>query len=180
MKKIVMIVLGLLGLLHADTPTKMVYLYQKGAFLEACTMGMHHLKELESNEAHLSLYAFSCLKADQIDQLGTPLLLLNQSTEARTNASYFSMLILQKKLLMQALYDNYSLKSLRLPTSSHLLSKVFTLYTHDSQPQNSIKEYSEPSNPRTTYKLYTTQYNGRKTVAIDEYYDKILSLHHVY
>lgn len=180
MKKITLITLGLLGLLHADTPTKMIHLYQEGAFLEACTMGMRHFKELESNEAHLSLYAFSCLKADQIDQLNAPILLLNQSTEARTNASYFSMLVLQKKLLMQALYDNYSLKSLKLPTSSHLLSKIFTLYSKDPQSQNSIKEYSDPSNPRTTYKLYTTQSNGRKTVAIDEYYDKILSVHHVY
>jgi hypothetical protein len=87
---------------------------------------------------------------------------------------------MQKKLLLQALYDNYPLKSLKFPTSSHLISKLFTLYCNHPQPGNSIKEYNDFTNNRISYKLYPTQLNGRKTIAIDEYYDKILTLHHVY
>jgi len=180
MKKIILITFILLEILHANTAEKMNRLYQSGAFLEACQMGVQHFNELKYNEAYLSLYAFSCLKADQIDRLDTPSVLLSQSTEARTNASYFSMLLLQKKLLMQALYDNYPLKSLKLPMSSHLLSKIFTLYCKNPQPKNTIKEYRDSINPRISYKLYATHYNGRKTVAIDEYYDKILTVHHAY
>jgi len=166
--------------LHADIPAQMYQLYQKGEYIASCNIGQQHFKELESNEAYVSLYAFSCLKADQIDRLNTPLMILSQSSEARANASYLSMLVMQKKLLVQALYDNHSLKSLKFPTSSHLLSKIFTLYCHNPQSGSSIKEYSDSTNARVTYKLYATQVNGRKTIAIDEYYDKILTLHHVY
>lgn len=166
--------------LHADIPAKMYQLYQKGEYTESCNLGLLHFKKFEFNEAYVSIYAFSCLKADQIDRLNTPIMVLSQSSEARANASYFSMLVMQKKLLLQGLYDNYSLKSLKFPTSSHLISKLFSLYCNHPQPENSIKEYNDSTNSRISYKLYLTQLNGRKTIAIDEYYDKILTLHHVY
>jgi len=180
MKFIFLILLTLNFIVYADIPSQMFQLYQKGDYSSSCNLGLQHFKEFESNEAQLSLYAFSCLKADRIDRLNTPIMLLNQSKEARANASYFSMLVMQKKLLVQSLYDNYSLKSLKFPTSSHLLSKVFSLYLKNPQNDNTIKEYIDPSNPRVSYKLYTIEYNNLKTIAIDEYYDKILTLHHVY
>jgi hypothetical protein len=107
-------------------------------------------------------------------------MLLDQTKEARANASYFSMLVMQKKLLMQSLYDNTPLQSLKFPTSSHLLSRIFILYVKNPQSETTIKEYVESSNPRISYKLYTAELNKHKTVAIDEYYDKILTVHHVY
>ncbi len=180
MRKILLITFILINSLCADTPTQMYQLYQKGEYAASCNLGLQHFKEFESNEAYVSIYAFSCLKADQIDRLNTPLMILSQSREARANASYFSMLIMQKKLLMQALYDNHTLQSLKFPTSQHLLSKTFAMYCNNPQSENSIKEYNDPTNTRITYKLYSTQLNGRKTIAIDEYYDKILTLHHVY
>ena len=180
MKIISFILLGLIASLYGTTTSQMLQLYQKGEYNLACDLGAKNLAQFESNEAQLSLYAFSCLKADRIDRLNTPLILLNQTPEARANASYFSMLVMQKKLLIQSLYDNTSLKSLNFPTSSHLLSKVFHLYLHAPQSNKSIKEYSDPSNQRNSYKLYTTEFNGKKTIAIDEYYDKILTIHHIY
>jgi len=180
MKYFWLVILTYLTTLYANTPTKMYQLYEKGEYVASCNLGLLHFKEFEFNEGYVSIYAFSCLKADQIDRLNTPLMRLSQSSEARANASYFSMLVMQKKLLIQALYDNLSLKSLKFPTSSHLLSKIFTLYCNNPQPENSIKEYTDATNIRISYKLYATQLNGRKTIAIDEYYDKILTLHHVY
>lgn len=166
--------------LHADFSTQMLQLYQKGAYSQACALGVQNFKLIQSNEAYTSLYAFSCLNSDQIDRLSTPVKTLNQSAEARANASYFSLLILQKRLLIQALYDGYPLKELKLPVSSHLLSKIFDFYCKNPQPANTIKEYTQPSNPRESYKLYTIEANRLKTFAIDEYYDKILTKHHVY
>lgn len=154
--------------------------YQKGEYQEACDYGTYHLKKIDYNEPALSLYAFACLKADRIDQLNYPISKLSQSQEARTNASYFSLLVMQKKLLLQALYDHYSLKPLKLPSSSHLLSKIFLKYQRDPQQKNEIKEYIDSINPRLSYKLYKLDVNGQKTIAIDEYYDKILTLHHTY
>ncbi len=180
MKLFLLMVFIFLTILHADTAHKMYQLYEKGEYIASCNLGLQHFKEFESNEGYVSLYAFSCLKADQIDRLNTPLMRLSQSSEARANASYFSMLVMQKKLLVQALYDNLSLKFLKFPTSSHLLSKIFTLYCNNPQTEDTIKEYSDLTNNRITYKLYPILSNGRKTIAIDEYYDKILTLHHVY
>jgi len=180
MTKTFLFCLIFLNILYAGIPDQMYQLYQKGEYAESCNLGLLHFKEFELNEAYVSIYAFSCLKADHIDRLNTPIMLLSQSSEARVNASYFSMLVMQKKLLLQALYDNYPLKSLKFPTSSHLISKLFTLYCNHPQPGNSIKEYNDFTNNRISYKLYPTQLNGRKTIAIDEYYDKILTLHHVY
>lgn len=180
MKKLLLFTVLFLSVLYADIQNQMLQLYQKGAYEEVCALGIQNFKLIQANEKQLSLYAFACLNADQIDRLNTPIKTLNQSPEARANASYFTLLILQKKLLIQALYDNYPLKSLKLPTSSHLLSKVFDLYCKDPQSNNSIKEYTDRMNPRQTYKLYTIQIDGQKTFGIDEYYDRILTVHHVY
>lgn len=166
--------------LLANAATQMYQLYQKGEYGLSCDLGARLFNQFESNEAQISLFAFSCLKADRLDHLSRPIEQLNKSKEARANASYFSLLVLQKKLLLQALYDNYPIKSIKIPTSSHLLSKLFAFYQHDPQFQNSIKEYIDLNNPRISYKLYSIESNGRKTIAIDEYYDKILTLHHIY
>jgi hypothetical protein len=166
--------------LHADISNQMFEFYQKGAYAQACTIGVNNMKLIQQNEAYTSLYAFSCLNADQIDRLLTPIKMLNQSPEARANASYFSLLMMQKKLLIQALYDGYPLKQLKLPSSSHLLSKVFDFYCKNPQAGNTVKEYTDAGNPRQSYKLYTIQVDMIKTFAIDEYYDKILTKHHVY
>jgi hypothetical protein len=178
--KLFLLLFLFLSILFADVPNQMIQLYQKGSYLESCALGVQNYKIIQANEAYTSLYAFSCLNADKIDRLNTPLKTLNQTPEARANASYFALLVLQKKLLIQALYDNYPLKTLKLPTSSHLLSKVFNLYSKNNQNDNSLKEYQDPINPRQSYKLYTVQSDTAKTFAIDEYYDKILTKHHVY
>lgn len=166
--------------LAADNKQRLFDLYQKGEYLNACDLGLKGLGYFQKDEAYVSLYAFSCLKADQIDRLSVPIMTLNQTKEARANASYFSVILMQKKLLIQALYDNKPIKNFIFPTSSYLLSKVFDLYIKDPQASRMIKEYTAPADPRTTYKLYTTLSNGQKSIAIDEYYDKILTFHHVY
>lgn len=154
--------------------------YQQGNYLNACNLGFKNFSQYQEDEAYVSLYAFACLKADQIDRLAAPIMRLSESDEARTNASYFSVIIMQQKLLMQALYDNKPIKNLKFPTSEHILSKLFDLYVKNPQPGELIKEYQDPSNPRLGYKLYTMEHNGRKRISIDEYYDKILTIHHIY
>lgn len=180
MRPLLLLVITAYCFASQNIPGQMLQLYQQGEYIQACNLGAKNLIRFESNEPHLSLYAFSCLKADYVDRLNTPIMLLNQTPEARSNASYFAMLVMQKKLLIQSLYDNTPLNSLNFPTSSHLLSKVFHFYLKSPQSNKSIKEYIDSSNARNSYKLYTTEFNGKKTIAIDEYYDKILTIHHVY
>jgi hypothetical protein len=164
----------------ADSKQQLFNLYQQENYLQACNFGLQNFSAHKSDEAYVSLYAFACLKADFIDRLTAPIMTLNQTKEARANAAYFSVIVMQKKLLMQALYDNKPIKNLAFPTSSYLLSKVFDLYLKNPQSTQFIKEYQNPYDLRMHYKLYTTESNGRKSIAIDEYYDKILTHHHVY
>lgn len=168
------------SILSADVNQKLYDLYQKGMYSEACSYGYSYFSRNESNEPFISLVGFSCLKADHIDRLSPVMSALSQSPDARANSAYFALIVMQKKLLMQALYDNKPIKNLNFPTSSHLLSKLFVLYVKNPKNNDMIKEYQDPSNPRQSYKLYTTQINGIKSIAIDEYYDKILTIHHVY
>lgn len=164
----------------ADSRQRLYSLYQQGSYLQACNLGHQGFLYHQSDEAYISLYAFSCLKADVLDRLSGPITLLGQTKESRTNSAYFSLILMQKSLLMEALYDNKPLQSLKFPTSTHTLSKVFDLYLKNPQPNQPIKEYKDSIDARLSYKLYTTEINGRKSIAIDEYYDKILSIHHVY
>lgn len=181
MKFLLIITLFLLTIpLAADNKQKLFDLYQQGEYLKACDLGLKGLSHFKADENYVSLYAFSCLKADIVDRLATPITLLHQTKESRANASYFSLILLQKKLLMQALYDNKPITNLTFPTSSYLLSKLFDFYLKDPQPNRLIKEYTDSADTRLSYKLYTTVSNGRKSIAIDEYYDKILTFHHVY
>jgi hypothetical protein len=166
--------------LSANSKQRLFNLYQQGNYLQACNLGFQNYSYQKGDEAYISLYAFSCLKADLIDRLAAPIMRLNQTKESRANAAYFSVIVMQKKLLMQALYDNKPIENLKFPTSSYLLSRVFDLYLKNPQPDQFIKEYSDPSDIRASYKLYPTEANGVKSIAIDEYYDKILKFHHVY
>lgn len=164
----------------ADSKQRLYNLYQQGNYLAACNLGFQGFPYHKEDEAYISLYAFSCLKADLIDRLAAPIMTLNQTKESRANGAYFSVIVMQKKLLMQALYDNKPIKNLKFPSSTYLLSKVFDLYLKNPQTEQFIKEYQDPSDTRLSYKLYATETNGRKSMAIDEYYDKILTFHHVY
>ncbi|KFN39050.1 MAG: hypothetical protein JU82_08695 [Sulfuricurvum sp. MLSB] len=167
-------------LLQADASQKLYDLYQRELYSQGCDYGYQVFTQNKRNEAFVSLLGFSCLKADHIDRLSPVISALHATPDARANSAYFSLLLMQKKLLAQALYDNKPIVNLKFPTSAHLLSKVFELYLKNPKSSDIVKEYTDPLNPRQSYKLYTTDSWGRKSIAIDEYYDKILTIHHVY
>jgi hypothetical protein len=178
--KFFIVLILFLSNLYSDAGQQLFSLYQKGMYAEACNYGHTLFIPNQTNEAFVSLVGFSCLKADQIDRLPAVIVALSQTPDARINGAYFALIVMQKKLLMQALYDNKPINNLHFPTSSHLLSKVFDLYAKKPKNNDIIKEYQDLINSRQSYKLYTIQNNGRNSVAIDEYYDKILTQHHVY
>lgn len=180
MKLLYLFLLFFSNSLYADVNQKLFDLYQKGMYIEACNYGYSLFSKQEHNEPFISLVGFSCLKSDQIDRLSPVMSALAQTPEARANSTYFALIVMQKKLLMRALYDNQSLQNLKFPSSNHLISKIFDLYIQNPKKSDIIKEYIDPTNPRQSYKVYTVQVNGLKTLAIDEYYDKILTFHHVY
>lgn len=179
-KMLITIIVLLNGILFADPSSFLYGLYQNGRYAEGCDYGIKHFPENRQKENFVSLTGFSCLQADQIEKLGPIASALTNTPEARSNGSYFTLLLMQKKLLMQAVYDEKPLLNLKFPTSSHVISKLFSLYLKDPQKGQSIKEYQDPTNPRQSFRLYPSELNGQKGIAIDEYYDKILTTHHYY
>jgi len=78
-----------------------------------------------TEENFVSLVGVSCAKVDRINMLGMLQRSLVNTKSSRENASYFSTLILQKRLIYQFMIDDLALNDLRLPTSNHILSRVF-------------------------------------------------------
>ena len=92
---------------------------------EVCDKGMVLYYGGYTDENFVSLVGVSCAKVDRINLLGMLQRSLVESRSSRENASYFSTLILQKRLIYQFMIDDVDVGKLILPTSTHLLSRVF-------------------------------------------------------
>lgn len=176
-----LITLFLVFNLYANDRLTIYNLYQNNNFEEACNLGFKTFYKNKQDENFLSLYAFSCLEADNINRLSLPIANLKFSKESRANATYFSIILMQKKLLYQALIDGYNFESLNLPTTDYVLSKVFDSYvklgTHEKRPYYIFKDLNDQNH---LYKLYLIQDNKLKKIVIEEFYDTISIKRHVY
>ncbi|MHC3993880.1 hypothetical protein ACXWTF_03570 [Thiomicrolovo sp. ZZH C-3] len=169
-------------LLHASDNSQLYTLYQNGQYLQACNQGVKALHRHEQDERFVSLYAFSCLEADRIDRLAMPIIIMmKHSKEARKNATYLTAILLQKNLLVNALENDMQLTGLKLPTSEHLISRVFDLFSAN-QYVKSGNDYilTDPQNPRRSYKLFLERSSQSLRLGITEYYDTILTKQHIY
>lgn len=166
---------------YAQSKSEMFQLYQNEKYEEACQLGTTLFSQNRSDEEFLSLYGFSCLYADYIDRLALPMSILKSTPEARANAAYFSVIIMQKKLLMHALQDNYDIHSVKLPTTDYVLSKVFNLYQNDlNTNKRQTYIYTDPNNSKISYRLFISSQSSLKKMIIEEYYDKIMAKRHIY
>jgi len=167
--------------LYADIKRDMFNLYQNKKFEEVCGLGFDNFRHYKKDEEFVSLYAFSCLKSDYIDRLAVPTAILKFSKESRANSAYFSVILMQKKLLYHALLDNYDLSSYTLPTTDYILSKVFDLYSklgqHDAR---AFYLFEDPNDSKITYKLYLSKDYKVTKMVIEEFYDTIAVKRHIY
>lgn len=165
----------------ADVKTSLYHLYQNKQYDQACKEGLNVFQANRQDEEFISLYAFSCLQADNIDRLAIPISMLKNSEEARSNAAYFSVILMQKKLLYHSLIDGYKLTEFKLPTTDHVISVVFDLYTkasHERKRNHYI--FIDPNNEKISYKLYVKNGNQVQSMVIEEYYDTIMTHRHIY
>jgi len=178
--KILLILLFTLSL-YADIKQNMFNLYQNEKYEEVCSIGFNNFKKHKKDEEFISLYAFSCLNSDYIDRLAIPIALLKHSRESRANSAYFSVILMQKKLLYHALIDSYNLSSLNLPTTDYVLSKVFDFYSklgiHDAR---AYYLFEDKNDKKLTYKLYLEKDSKLSKIVIEEFYDTITIKRHVY
>jgi len=178
--KIILFILLSLNL-YAGVKQDMFNLYQNKKYEDVCSMGFDNFNRNVKDEEFVSLYAFACLHSDNIDRLATPIAILKFSKEARANSAYFSVILMQKKLLFHALNDNYDLSKLELPTTDYVLSKVFDLYSQLPQHQRrTFYLFEDPNDPKLSYKLYLMKDEKLSKMVIEEYYDTITIKRHVY
>ncbi len=176
-----LIILFLTLSLYADTKQKMFVLYQNHKYEKVCNIGYDNFKENKKDVEYISLYAFACLKSDYIDRLSTPIAILKFSPEARSNSAYFSVILMQKKLLYHALVDGYNLQKLDLPTTDYILSKVFDFYSNIGKHEPRLFYLFEDENdPKLTYKLYLSKHNRINKMIIEEFYDSVIIKKHIY
>lgn len=105
-----------------------IRLYQQQRYEAACLEGARIVREYKNNYTFVNAYSLACLKSDYIDFAAVGGVYLRDSQASRQNSSYILTVVLQKKLLTQALADNIDLSSIRLPDTPHILSKVFGAY----------------------------------------------------
>jgi len=167
--------------LFADIKQNMFILYQNKKYEKVCSIGFNNFKKHKKDEEFVSLYAFACLNSDYIDRLAIPIAMLKFSPEARANSAYFSIILMQKKLLYHALVDNYDLSSLNLPTTDYILSKVFDFYVKlGIHEPRAFYLFEDPADKKLTYKLYLTNDKRLKKMVIEEFYDTIIVKRHIY
>ncbi len=168
-------------LLQADSKMETYKLYQDTKYEEACLSGDKVLDQYKNDEEFISLYAFSCLNADQLNKLSMPISTLKKTPEARANAAYFSVILMQKKLLIHSLADQYDLKPIKLPTTEYVLSTVFDLYSSDPGSKDRRRyNYVDPKDAKKSYRLFVTKSGPSPKMIIEEYYDQQMTKRHIY
>jgi len=91
-------------------------------------------------------------------------------TEAsRENASYFSSLIIQKRLLYQFMIDNLDISNLKLPSSRHILSRVFEALSKGQYQVLSTSPKLIEINTNERKYILSISDDEPKKVLVDEY-----------
>ena len=167
--------------LYAGIKQNMFNLYQNKKYEKVCSIGFDNFKRYRKDEEFVSLYAFACLNSDYIDRLAIQTAILKFSEESRANSAYFSVILMQKKLLYHALLDDYDLSELDLPTTDYVLSRVFDLYTKlGKHEKRAFYLFEDKNDKKLTYKLYITRDEKLSKIVIEEFYDTITIKRHVY
>jgi hypothetical protein len=176
-----LIILLFITNIYADVKQEMFTLYQNKKYAKVCSMGFDNFGKYKRDEEFVSLYAFACLNSDYIDRLAIPTAVLKFSKEARANAAYFSVILMQKKLLYHSLLDGYELSNLKLPTTDYILSKVFDLYSKlGKHKQRAFYLFEDPHDKKLSYKLYLAKDYKITKMVIEEFYDTMLIKRHIY
>jgi len=116
-----------------------------------------------------------------VERLSIPINILKLSQESRSNAAYFSIILMQKKLLYHALIDNYDISSLNLPTTDYVLSKVFDLYSkHKKDKQQEFYIFEDEKDNQLKYKLYLLKDARIDKMVIEEFHDSLSIKKHIY
>ncbi|MEA1955103.1 MAG: hypothetical protein U9N02_01250 [Campylobacterota bacterium] len=123
--KYILIFLLLFTTIYADKYNDFLKHLNNKSYEKACRVGKKIIYANETDEKLLSLVAQSCLKCDYIYALSMVQHRLRKTKQTRADASLFSSMVLQKKLIYQFMYDDTDISTLALPIVKHPLSDTF-------------------------------------------------------
>lgn len=107
------------------------------------------------DENFINMYAYSCLETDMINRLARPITQLRKSKESRANATYYTTILYQKKLLYQAIIDGLTSLPSELPSTHYILSKIYHDYVKGNyELKENIYFFHDKSNAALLYKLF--------------------------
>ncbi|NOQ30720.1 MAG: hypothetical protein GQ570_06320 [Helicobacteraceae bacterium] len=179
--RLVLLLLLALSTIFANQTSELLKRYENAEYKQICTDYSSNIKNYRKSEKFVLLYSFSCLEAGYIDSLAVPITMLKYSKDARDNASYFATILLQKKILYNALIDDVDISSLRLPTTTYILSKVFDLYVKNkNNPVDGVYRLDDTQDADTFYKLYISSRSHIKKMVIEVYKNKKLENRYIY
>ncbi len=110
---------------------------QIGQYNRICQESVRNLFIEEQNDALANMYAKACLKMDKVNELVVPTVMLYKTKEARENASLYSTIIFQKKMLYLALCDGVDISYIRTPKINYILSEIFDNFTEKAYVKKS-------------------------------------------
>ncbi len=151
--------------------------YAAKDYEKVCREGAVYINKNDKNEQVLVAIGDSCAKTDMINPLSNIARLLVSTKEYREAGSYFATLMLQKKLIYQFMLDKTDLKDLRLPTTDHLLSRVFIELSKGNYKENDGQ--IEIENGNMQYTMWVEK-GGISKVYIDEKKEGVLIQKHIY
>lgn len=174
MKKIIVILLMTTAFVFSSNLSTLYKLYEKQEYDKACDYAVKYFykNKNKNSDQYLTLYGLSCLETDKIYRIATPMLRLTSSKDARANATYFSTILLQQKLLFQALLDKTPLTDLHLPSTNFILSKIFADFVNkEYSEKDGIYSFKDATKKEMKYQLYIEESNKQKQMIIDIYKD---------
>ena len=128
--------------------------YVNHNYNKICKYGMKHIQSIKKNENLLSLVGFSCVKDDSFIYLPTVMVLLKKTKKARENSVYFSILFMEKKLLISKIIDGLDISYYRFPLINHPLSIVVNSLIQENYKENDGKIIIQKSGKK--YEVYKT------------------------
>jgi len=102
-------------------------LFKKGLYLQICHKRWDYInKYANKREDLLSMVAYSCIKKGDIIPALDVAKVLKTTPKGRTNAVYITTLFFMKTLILKYMFDDFDIKSIKLPEiKDNLLGIVF-------------------------------------------------------
>jgi len=155
--------------------------YQNKHYKTACTLAAKIYLYHKKDNDFLTVFANSCLKADNINRMAFPAMLLIRDSGARSNSIYFLTILYQKKLLYKSLIDGFDVSKYNFPTTDYILSKIFVKYSKkDYKKLANTYIFTDDKDKDVTYKMNVIKDKGVYKIVLKTFKKSVLVKKRVY